>query len=79
MALERRAENARAFCWGVCVRSSGNLTVSPEELREQLRGLLAFSVTPFGDDRELDLARFKEHLRYMIGAAPHGLFVCEDK
>jgi 5-dehydro-4-deoxyglucarate dehydratase len=52
------------------------LTTSPEELRGQLRGLLAFPVTPFGDDRELDLARFREHLRYMIGATPHGLFVC---
>lgn len=76
MALGRRAENAGAICWGVCVRRSGTLTVSPEELREQLRGLLAFPVTPFGDDRELDLAQFKEHLQYTIGAAPHGLFVC---
>lgn len=52
------------------------MTVSSEELRERLRGLLAFPVTPFTRDGELDLSRFREHLRYTIGAGPHGLFVC---
>lgn len=52
------------------------MAASPEELREQLRGLLAFPVTPFTGSGELDLRQFVEHLRYLTGADPHGLFVC---
>ncbi len=47
-------------------------------LPAQLQGLQAFVCTPFGDDGELDLPRFREHLREMVresGDVPAGCFV----
>ncbi|ONK14571.1 5-dehydro-4-deoxyglucarate dehydratase [Streptomyces sp. MP131-18] len=40
-----------------------------------LQGLLAFPVTPFREDGELDLPRFEEHLADMADAGPSALFV----
>ncbi len=49
---------------------------SPEELRAELSGLFAFPVTPFGENNEIDLRRYREHLQYLIGEKPSALFVC---
>ena len=49
---------------------------SPEELRVKLQGLFAFPVTPFTDDDEIDLPRFRHHLQYLIGEMPSAIFVC---
>ncbi|GAC1430491.1 MAG: 5-dehydro-4-deoxyglucarate dehydratase [Chloroflexota bacterium] len=41
-----------------------------------MRGLVSFPVTPFTAAGDVDLARFRAHLRYLIAARPSGLFVC---
>jgi 5-dehydro-4-deoxyglucarate dehydratase len=48
----------------------------PEELGGQLHGLFSFPVTPFTERLEIDLGRFREHLRWMIEGEPEALFVC---
>ncbi len=50
--------------------------LSPEELRNRLRGLFSFPVTPFTEHLEVDLARYREQIRWMIGGKPAALFVC---
>ncbi len=50
--------------------------LSPEELQQQLRGLFSFPVTPFTDNLEVDLARYREHVAWMIEGKPAALFVC---
>jgi 5-dehydro-4-deoxyglucarate dehydratase len=45
-------------------------------LAGQLQGLLSFPVTPFTPANEIDLPRFREHIQYMAGHRPAGLFVC---
>ncbi|MFL5803523.1 MAG: 5-dehydro-4-deoxyglucarate dehydratase [Roseiflexaceae bacterium] len=49
---------------------------APQELAAQLQGLLSFPVTPFNAENEIDLPRFREHIQYMAGQRPDGLFVC---
>jgi 5-dehydro-4-deoxyglucarate dehydratase len=49
---------------------------SPAELRRQLTGLFSFPVTPFGENLEIDLARYRKHLAWMIEGKPAALFVC---
>jgi 5-dehydro-4-deoxyglucarate dehydratase len=49
---------------------------SPAQLGAELRGLFAFPVTPFGENGEVDLRRYREHLQYLIGKKPDALFVC---
>jgi 5-dehydro-4-deoxyglucarate dehydratase len=41
-----------------------------------MNGLLSFPVTPFTSTNEIDLPRYREHIEYMVGANPGGLFVC---
>lgn len=50
--------------------------LSPEELRQQLRGLFSFPVTPFTDDLEINLPRYREQVAWMIEGKPVALFVC---
>lgn len=50
--------------------------LSPEELRSQLRGLFSFPVTPFTERLEIDIARYREQLSWMIKSKPAALFVC---
>src|SRR3954467_14002510 len=52
------------------------MTRAPQELAAQLQGLLSFPVTPFNAENEIDLPRFREHIQYMAGRCPDGLFVC---
>jgi 5-dehydro-4-deoxyglucarate dehydratase len=52
------------------------MSLSPEELRQQLRGLFSFPVTPFTDNLEIDLARYHDHVAWMIEGTPAALFVC---
>jgi 5-dehydro-4-deoxyglucarate dehydratase len=52
------------------------MALSPEELRKQLRGLFSFPVTPFTDNLEIDLDRFREHVGWMVEGKPAALFVC---
>jgi 5-dehydro-4-deoxyglucarate dehydratase len=49
---------------------------SPDELRTVLRGLFSFPITPFTQDGEIDLKRFREHLGYLIERKPSALFIC---
>ena len=48
----------------------------PEELRNQLQGMFSFPVTPFTESLEIDVARYREHVGWMIEGKPAGLFVC---
>jgi 5-dehydro-4-deoxyglucarate dehydratase len=52
------------------------MAVSPEELRSQLRGLFSFPVTPFTESLEIDIARYREHVGWMVEGKPAALFVC---
>src|SRR5215470_14241129 len=52
------------------------MPLSPQELALQIQGLLSFPVTPFDAAGEIDLPRFREHIRYMASQNPAGLFVC---
>jgi 5-dehydro-4-deoxyglucarate dehydratase len=52
------------------------MSLSPQQLAAQLSGLLSFPVTPFTAANEVDLPRFREHIQYMAGQRPDGLFVC---
>jgi len=49
---------------------------SAVQLKSELHGLFAFPVTPFGENNEVDLQRFREHLQYLIDKKPSALFVC---
>ncbi|MCT2594622.1 5-dehydro-4-deoxyglucarate dehydratase [Streptomyces sp. N2-109] len=42
---------------------------------DSLNGLLGFPVTPFGEDGELDLPRFRRHLTEMLEVQPTAVFV----
>jgi 5-dehydro-4-deoxyglucarate dehydratase len=52
------------------------MALSPEELRSRLRGLFSFPVTPFTESLEVDLARYREHVAWMVEGKPAALFVC---
>lgn len=52
------------------------MSLSPNELRRQLKGLFSFPVTPFTENLEIDVVRFREHLQWMIAGKPAALFVC---
>jgi 5-dehydro-4-deoxyglucarate dehydratase len=50
--------------------------LSPEELRGKLQGLFSFPVTPFTENLEVDLARYREHVGWMVEGKPAALFAC---
>jgi 5-dehydro-4-deoxyglucarate dehydratase len=50
--------------------------LSPEELRGKLQGLFSFPVTPFIESLEIDLARYREHVGWMVEGKPAALFAC---
>lgn len=50
--------------------------LSPEELRGKLQGLFSFPVTPFAEGLEVDLARYREHVAWMVDGKPTALFAC---
>src|SRR5215208_2081955 len=52
------------------------MPIAAQELASPLQGLLSFPVTPFTRANEIDLPRFREHIQYMVGHHPAGLFVC---
>jgi 5-dehydro-4-deoxyglucarate dehydratase len=52
------------------------MALSPEELGTRLRGLFSFPVTPFTENLEIDLARYGEHVAWMVEGKPAALFVC---
>jgi 5-dehydro-4-deoxyglucarate dehydratase len=43
---------------------------SPEQLQREMDGLLAFVHTPFTGGGEVDVPRFRQHLRYLADAFP---------
>lgn len=49
--------------------------MEPDELRRGLCGLMSFPVTPFAADGELDVPRFREHLRHQLATKARVLFV----
>lgn len=54
------------------------MALTPAELRAHLlRGaLLAFPVTPFTPEGELDLPRLRDQVQYVLSHGPDGLFIC---
>jgi 5-dehydro-4-deoxyglucarate dehydratase len=52
------------------------MALLPEELRSRLQGLFSFPVTPFTESLEIDLARYREHVAWMVEGNPAALFVC---
>lgn len=52
------------------------MVLSPEELRNRLRGLFSFPVTPFTENLEINLARYRDHVAWMVEGGPAALFVC---
>jgi 5-dehydro-4-deoxyglucarate dehydratase len=50
--------------------------LSPEELRGKLQGLFSFPVTPFTESLEIDLARYRGHVGWMVEGKPAALFAC---
>ncbi len=52
------------------------MAMDPQQLRANIHGLLSFPVTPFRPDGDIDLDRYREHLRYMVDGRPEALFVC---
>lgn len=50
--------------------------LSPQELQARARGLLSFPVTPFTPDNQVDVARYREHVQFMMDARPGALFAC---
>ena len=50
--------------------------LSPEELRGKLQGLFSFPVTPLTEGLEVDLARYREHVAWMVDGKPTALFAC---
>jgi 5-dehydro-4-deoxyglucarate dehydratase len=52
------------------------MSIPAQELAAQLQGLLSFPVTPFTAANEVDLPRFREHIQFMAGQKPAGLFAC---
>ena len=55
------------------------MVLSPQELREKVCGLEAFTCTPFSADNEIDPGRFRGHLNYLTSGPwpkPAGCFVC---
>jgi 5-dehydro-4-deoxyglucarate dehydratase len=50
--------------------------ISPAQLKEQLRGLFSFPVTPFTEANEIDLRRYREHVQWIIENKPAAIFVC---
>lgn len=50
--------------------------LGPKELQGRVSGLVSFPVTPFTAQGEIDLQRYRAHVRFMIDAGPSALFVC---
>src|SRR5271165_1021043 len=50
--------------------------ISPQELYARSRGLLSFPVTPFTQDNTVEVAKFREHVQFMVDADPGALFAC---
>src|SRR5690606_4219926 len=61
--------------------ASPGMSQSSDEFAARLRrrisdGVLAFPLTPFRDDLEVDLAAFRSHLRGQLDARPAAVFPC---
>ncbi|MGH9354260.1 MAG: 5-dehydro-4-deoxyglucarate dehydratase [Terriglobia bacterium] len=52
------------------------MALTTDELRQKLKGLFAFPVTPFDPQGEIDLGRYREHVEYTVAAKPEAIFVC---
>lgn len=52
------------------------MPLTTDELRQSLKGLFSFPVTPFTPEGEVDLERYREHLKFTIAAGPAAMFVC---
>jgi len=49
------------------------MPLSPNEMRARLRGVLAFPITPFGDDLSLNDEAFQEHIDYLVRSGLHAI------
>lgn len=49
------------------------MTMSPRELRARLEGVIAFPVTPFTRDLELNLAALRENCEFMVAGGIHAM------
>lgn len=49
------------------------MAMTPAELRARLEGVIAFPVTPFTSQLELDLPALRENVEYMVGGGIHAL------
>ena len=49
------------------------MSLSPEELRPRLRGVLAFPITPFDDDLALNDDAFQSHVDYLVRSGLHAI------
>lgn len=49
------------------------VSMSPGELRSRLEGVIAFPITPFTADLELDLAALRENCEFMVAGGVHAL------
>jgi 5-dehydro-4-deoxyglucarate dehydratase len=52
------------------------MALSSSELRQRLKGLFSFPVTPFTPAGEIDLDRYREHLQFTLAAKCDAVFVC---
>jgi 5-dehydro-4-deoxyglucarate dehydratase len=52
------------------------MPIAANDLGARLQGLLSFPITPLTPANEIDLPRFREHVQFMAGQNPAGLFVC---
>jgi 5-dehydro-4-deoxyglucarate dehydratase len=50
--------------------------MKPRELQRQLRGVLAFTPTPFTSDDRLDLDGLARHVDFLCHSGAHGIVVC---
>jgi len=49
------------------------MSLSPNEMRSRLRGVLAFPITPFNDDLSLNGDAFQEHVDYLVRSGLHAI------
>lgn len=49
------------------------MSLSPDELRRRLRGVLAFPITPFNDDLSLNSDAFQTHVDYLVRSGLHAI------
>jgi 5-dehydro-4-deoxyglucarate dehydratase len=52
------------------------MTMTASELKERLRGVIAYSITPLQPDLSLDLAGLDHNLNFLLASGVHAIAVC---